>query len=65
MNKDQVEGTVKDGAGKVQQKFGEVIDSNEQQVKGLKKQVDGKIQKAVGDVEEDIKDSASRSAKRK
>lgn len=51
MNKDQVEGTVKDAAGKVQQKTGELVGSDEQQVKGLVKQVEGKVQKAVGDIE--------------
>jgi uncharacterized protein YjbJ (UPF0337 family) len=61
MNKDQVNGTVKDAAGKVQQKTGEVIGSTEQQAKGLAKQVEGKTQKKVGDVKEAVKD-ASRDA---
>ena len=58
MNKDQVKGAVKDAAGKVQQKTGEVIGSTEQQAKGLAKQVDGKAQKAYGDVKEAAKDAA-------
>ncbi|ANH68477.1 MULTISPECIES: CsbD family protein [unclassified Roseateles] len=57
MNKDQVKGAVKDAAGKVQQKTGEVIGSTEQQAKGLAKQVDGKAQKAYGDVKEAAKDA--------
>ncbi len=52
MNKDQVKGTVKQAAGKVQQKTGEVIGSEKQQAKGVGRQVEGKIQKAFGDVKE-------------
>lgn len=57
MNKDQVKGAVKDAAGKVQQKTGEVIGSTEQQAKGLAKQVEGKTQKSVGDAKEALKDA--------
>ena len=60
MNKDQVKGAVKDAAGKVQQKTGEVIGSTEQQAKGLAKQVDGKAQTAYGDVKEAAKDAGKR-----
>ncbi|HVO89553.1 MAG TPA: CsbD family protein [Casimicrobiaceae bacterium] len=52
MNRDQVQGTVKDVAGKVQQKVGEATGSVDQQVKGVGKQVEGKVQKGVGDVEQ-------------
>jgi uncharacterized protein YjbJ (UPF0337 family) len=55
MNKDQIEGTVKNAAGKMQQKVGEAVDSKEHQVKGLKKQIEGQAQKNVGNVKEDIK----------
>ena len=58
MNKDQVNGTIKDAAGKVQRKTGEIIGSTEQQVKGAAKQVEGKLQKKLGDVEEASKDAA-------
>lgn len=57
MNKDQVKGAIKDVAGKVQEKTGEVIGSTDQQVKGIAKQVEGKTQKAVGDVKEVLKDA--------
>lgn len=58
MNKDQVKGTIKDVAGKVQEKTGEVIGSKEQQAKGLAKQVEGQVQKKVGDVKEAVKDAS-------
>lgn len=60
MNADQVKGTLKDAAGKVQQKTGEVIGSKEQQAKGLAKQVEGTVQKNVGDTKEAIKDAADK-----
>ena len=60
MNKDQVKGAVKDAAGKVQAKTGEVIGSTEQQLKGLAKQVECKAQKRVGDAKEVLKDARSK-----
>lgn len=61
MNKDQVKGTVKDIAGKAQQKTGELTGSEKQQVKGLKNQVEGKIQKGVGDVKEAFDEATDKS----
>lgn len=60
MNKNQVKGTVKDVAGKVQEKAGQLVGSKEQQVKGLGKQISGKVEKAYGDVKEVIKGSTKR-----
>ena len=57
MNKDQVKGALKEAAGKVQSKTGELIDSPEQQIKGAAKQVEGNAQKNLGDAKEDVKDS--------
>jgi uncharacterized protein YjbJ (UPF0337 family) len=61
MNKDQVKGTAKEVAGKVQEKAGEVTGSTTQQVKGLAKEVEGKTQKKVGDAKEVLKDNADRA----
>ena len=57
MNKDQVKGAIKDAAGKVQEKTGELVGSHKQEVKGLTKQVEGKAQKSFGDVKENIKNA--------
>ena len=57
MNENQIKGSAKDAAGKVQQKFGEAVDSKEQEAKGLGKQVEGKAQKTAGDAEEAVKKS--------
>jgi len=42
MNKDQVKGTAKDAAGKIQRKAGEAVGSEEHQAKGFGKQAEGK-----------------------
>jgi uncharacterized protein YjbJ (UPF0337 family) len=55
MNRDQVKGTAKDLAGKVQRKAGQAADSPSQTLKGAAKQVEGKAQKAFGDAREDSK----------
>lgn len=55
MNKDQVKGSLKEAAGKVQEKTGEVVGSKTQQAKGMAKEADGKTQKAAGDVKNAVK----------
>ena len=57
MNKDQVKGTAKDIAGKVQEKAGELTGSEKQQLKGVKNQIEGKVQKGVGDAKEALNDA--------
>ena len=52
MNRDQVEGKVKDVAGKAQRAFGDATDNESQQIKGGAKQVEGKVQKGIGNLEE-------------
>lgn len=61
MNKDQIEGSIKDAAGKVQQKIGEIVGNPKQQVKGVQKQIKGKTQKAIGNVKEAAKDAEKHS----
>ena len=60
MNKDQVKGTVKDIAGKLQEKTGQALGSKEQQAKGIVKQVEGQGQKAKGNAKEMLKDGVDR-----
>jgi len=57
MNKDQVKGTVKEAAGKVQGKLGDLVGSNDQKAKGLVKEVVGKAQKKFGDAKENLSDA--------
>jgi uncharacterized protein YjbJ (UPF0337 family) len=57
VNKDQIKGTLKDAAGKVQQRTGKVIGSTGQQLKGIRKRIEGQAQKVAGDIEEAVKDA--------
>lgn len=57
MNKDQVNGALKDLGGKIQEETGKLVGSKEQQAKGLANQVEGKTQEKVGDAKEVIKDA--------
>jgi uncharacterized protein YjbJ (UPF0337 family) len=52
MNKDQIKGDLKDAAGKMQQKAGEMTGSKEQHSKGIQKQAEGQTQKIVGNVKD-------------
>lgn len=63
MNENQIKGTTKDIAGKVQETVGEVVGSNMQQAKGLAKQVEGKAQKTTGDIQDAADDAAEDSGK--
>ena len=60
MNKDQIEGTVKNAAGKVQQKVGQALGNEKQQAKGIGKQIEGKVQKAFGNAKETLADNANK-----
>ena len=55
MNKDQIKGVAKKVEGKIQQKVGQIVDSDRQQLKGIAKQVQGNTQKAYGDAKEAAK----------
>ncbi len=60
MNKDQLKGTIKQAAGKVQEHAGRIIGNKTQEAKGIGKQVSGKITKEIGDIKENIKDAAKK-----
>ena len=68
MNKDRVEGKVKDIAGRVERQAGEWTDSPKTQVKGAAKQAEGKVQNAWGKAKDAAKqtadDTTSKPAKR-
>ena len=68
MNKDQIKGTIKEAAGKVQKEFGKAVDSPKHQIEGGMKEVAGKAQKTVGNIKEDVKDArkdANRNAEKR
>ena len=57
MDKDRVEGKVKDIAGRTQRQVGEWTGDSESQVKGAAKQAEGKAQNAWGKAKEAVKKS--------
>ena len=58
MNKDRVEGKVKDVAGRVERQAGEWTDDPKMQVKGAAKQAEGKVQNTWGKAKDAAKDTA-------
>jgi uncharacterized protein YjbJ (UPF0337 family) len=52
MNKDQVEGKVKDVGGRIERQAGEWTGDKEKQVHGALKQVEGKVQNAWGNAKD-------------
>lgn len=57
MNKDRVEGKVKDVAGRAERQVGEWTGDSESQVKGAAKQAEGKIQNAWGKAKDAVNKS--------
>ncbi len=53
MNKDQIKGSAKEAAGKVQKNVGKATGSSEHEVKGAVRELAGKAQKAYGDAKSD------------
>lgn len=61
MNKDRVEGKMKDVAGRVERQAGEWTDNEKMQVRGTAKQAEGKLQNAVGKLKDAAKDTVKQS----
>ncbi len=57
INKDQVEGRVKEAAGKVQEVGGRAVGNSTQELKGKINKNIGSAQAKVGDLKEEVKDS--------
>ncbi len=53
MNKDQIKGSAKEAAGKLQKNIGKAVGSPEHQVKGAAREVVGKTQKAYGNLKDE------------
>ncbi len=61
MDKDRVEGKVKDIAGRAERQVGEWTGDNEAQAKGTAKQAEGKVQNAWGKAKDAVKKSTDRA----
>jgi len=57
MNKDQVEGRLKEVVGKVQEVAGKTVGSTKEQLKGVINKNVGAAQAKYGDVKNDVKNS--------
>lgn len=57
MNKDQIKGTARQAAGKVQEQAGKMAGNRSQEIKGAGKQAAGSVQKGYGDAKQKVKDS--------
>ncbi len=62
INKDQVEGRVREAAGQVQETAGKTVGNTKQQIKGAINKTAGSAQAKYGDIKSDLKD-ADRSDK--
>jgi uncharacterized protein YjbJ (UPF0337 family) len=65
MNKDKVEGKVKDIAGRAERQVGEWTGDKEAQVKGAAKQVEGKVQNAWGKAKDAVKKPSTNQTRKK
>ena len=63
MNKDRVEGKVKDIAGRTERQVGEWTGSAETEIKGAAKQAEGKAQNAWGKAKDAVQKSADDAKK--
>ena len=54
MNKDQMKGSGREAAGKVEKEYGKATNSTKHQVKGAARELGGKAQKSYGDAKSDI-----------
>jgi uncharacterized protein YjbJ (UPF0337 family) len=57
INKDQVEGRLKEAGGKVQETAGKAVGNTKQQIKGAVNKTAGAAQAKYGDVKSDLKDA--------
>ena len=60
MNKDQMKGSVREAAGKVQKNVGKATANGTQVVKGTARELAGKAQKAYGDARSDREERRTR-----
>jgi len=63
INKDQVDGRVKEATGKVQEVAGRTVGSTTQELKGKVKQAVGAAQAGFGDAKERVKEDVKQHAR--
>jgi uncharacterized protein YjbJ (UPF0337 family) len=60
MDKDRIEGSVKEGAGKVEEEWGRAMDKPGTEADGEKRRVEGKVQKGWGETKDTVRDAVGK-----
>lgn len=63
MNRNQIDGGMKEAAGKVQKEFGKVVDSPKHKAEGGMTEATGKVQKTAGNIEEKARNIGKEASK--
>lgn len=58
MDKDRIEGTVKEAGGKLKEEFGDLTDNRETEAEGHADQAEGGLQKTWGEAKDKVRDVA-------
>ena len=61
MNKDQVDGRIKQAEGKIKEVAGKLVGNEKLEEKGKTQKILGEAQAKFGDVKKDVKDAVKRS----
>lgn len=59
MDMDRVKGTVKEGAGKAEEAWGDTTDDPSTEAKGKEKQVEGGVQRNWGEAKDTVRDAGA------
>jgi uncharacterized protein YjbJ (UPF0337 family) len=58
MDSDRIEGSLKEGAGKVKEEWGDATDNPSTELEGKKDQAEGKVQESWGQTKDAVRDAA-------
>jgi uncharacterized protein YjbJ (UPF0337 family) len=56
MDSDRIEGTIKEGAGKVKEEYGDTTDNPSTEVEGKREQAEGDLQQKWGETKDAVRD---------
>ncbi|HEX3219107.1 MAG TPA: CsbD family protein [Candidatus Limnocylindria bacterium] len=57
MDSDRIEGSVKEGAGKVKEEWGDATDNPSTEAEGQRDQAEGKLQESWGEAKDAVRDA--------
>jgi len=64
MNKDQVNGRIEQGSGKIKEVAGKLVGNDRLKAEGNSEQIKGKVQAGYGDAKETVKNKAKKAIDR-